>query len=91
MCHNISMKKNASVSARVIEPEVLDEHGNPIATPTPRYSQSTYRGAGFLTGFVALAVSVMVGLVGVVLMCLFVVPLLLIGRILGLQIKRFYR
>ena len=95
MCHNINMNKNETVQAEVIEPEILDESGQPIVAPgdtaAPRAHGDVYGAVGFLTGFFALAFSFVLILFGALVTVFIIAPLLLLGRILGLQIKSFRR
>lgn len=91
MCHNIHMENRHQ--AKVIEPEILDEHGLPVAQQTAARStaRSQYRGAGFLTGFFALTFTFIMLLVGALVTVFIIAPVLLLGRVLGLQIKTFRR
>ena len=96
MCHNINMKANTRVQnkiieAEIIEPEILDESGQPITTAKPSAHGNVYGHVGFLTGFFAIAFSVIMMLLGALVTIFIIVPLLLIGRLLGLQIKQLHR
>ena len=78
--------------SRVIEAEVLDENGLPVAQDIPRERVRVYQArAGFLTGFFALAFSFIMILVTAVVTVFIVLPLLLLGRVLGMQVKTFKR
>ncbi len=84
--------KNIVSTAEVIEAEVLDEEGRPVG---PEASQEQFQAhvahAGFFAGFAALAFSVIMILVMAVVMVFVVFPLMLLGRLLGMQIKTFRR
>ncbi len=85
--------KNIVSTAEVIEAEVLDEEGRPIgqessASAKPAHEQA---GASFLAGFFALAFSVLMILVMAVVTVFIVLPLMLLGRLLGMQVKTFRR
>lgn len=78
--------------SRVIEAEVLDENGLPVAQDIPRERVRVYQArAGFLTGFFALAFSFIMILVTAVVTVFIVLPFLLLGRVLGMQVKTFKR
>ncbi|MBO7237872.1 MAG: hypothetical protein J6U96_01100 [Elusimicrobiaceae bacterium] len=85
------MKENARTQAEVIEPEILDENGQPIAATKPSAHGDVYGRVGFLTGFFALAFSVVVMILGALITIFIITPLLLIGRLFGLQIKTLRR
>ena len=93
MCHNINMKENSYTQDKVIEPEILDESGQRIAAPGDPAAPRTevYRGAGVLTGFFALAFSFVMILLGALVTVFVIAPLLLLGRLLGMQVKTFHR
>ena len=95
MCHNINMKENTQAQPKIIEPEILDESGQPITVPGaqtgPRVHGDVYGHVGFLTGFFALAFSVMIMILGALVTIFIITPLLLIGRLFGLQIKSIRR
>lgn len=88
---------------QIIEAEILDEQGRPLEQekalssgigpqPHVRYTtQQTTTRAGYLTGFVALAFSVVFILLMAVLSVCIILPLSLLARILGLQIRAFRR
>lgn len=78
--------------SQVIEAEVLDENGLPVAQDMPRERVHVYQArAGFLSGFIALAFSFIIILVTAVVTVFIVLPLLLLGRVLGMQVKTFKR
>ena len=91
MCHNISMRENARTQPEVIEPEILDESGQPIAVAKPSAHGDVYGRVGFLTGFFALVLSSVIILLGALVTVFIIMPLLLIGRLFGLQIKSIHR
>ena len=88
------MRKEEQSEKQVIEAEVLDERGMPVAfaeeSKTDRGEFVAAR-AGFLTGFVALAFSFIMMLLMAVVTVFIVFPLMLLGRLLGMQIKTFRR
>lgn len=95
MCHNINMSENTRTQTQVIEPEILDENGRPIVQSAEQTGSSAhgdvYGRVGFLTGFFALAFSVVMMLLGALITIFVITPLLLLGRLLGLQIKKLHR
>ena len=92
MCHNINMEENVHVQSEIIEPEILDESGQPIAAPaTPKIHGDVYGKVGFLTGFFALAFSVILMILGALVTIFIIIPLLLIGRLFGLQVRKLRR
>lgn len=82
----------------LVEAEIIDENGNAIAPTGPaarreqiREKIHIYRQAGTWTGFVALAFSaVMMFVLAVISVCI-IIPLLLIGRIIGLSAQKLHR
>ena len=100
MCHNISMQKNSHtqrevIEAEIIEPEILDENGQSVSVPggpsAPRAHGDVYGRVGLLTGFFAIAFSCVMLILGFLVTVFIVAPLILIGRLLGLQIKKLHR
>lgn len=89
LCDNIYMEEKKS---RVIEAEVLDENGLPVAQDIPQERVRVYQArAGFLTGFFALAFSFIMILVTAAVTVFVVLPLMLLGRVLGMQVRSFRR
>ena len=84
MCHNINMTKTNS-PAKVIEPEILDEQGQVIIRQD---SMRTYSKVGALTGFFALVFSSIFLIFWAILTIFIITPVLLLGRLFGLQIHR---
>lgn len=84
-----SMRTNSTV----IEPEILDENGRPLASAEPERQEPIhiYHRAGFFAGFVALMFSVVMMLVMALVTVFIVAPILLLGRLSGMQIKTFRR
>ena len=81
-----------SAREEVVEAEVLDENGLPITSQTPREHVRVHQvRAGFLSGFFALAFSFIMILLSAVVAVFIVLPLLLLGRVLGMQTKTFRR
>lgn len=97
-------------TATVIEPEILDEQGRPLALRAAAEKETgarsgaraeaaehaasgraasihIYHRAGFLAGFIALAFTCMMMLLGALVTIFVVAPLLLLGRLIGLQVK----
>lgn len=78
---------------QVIEAEVLDEQGRPLATAhdIKRGEKTETARAGFFAGFVALCFSFVMILVMAVVTVFIVFPLLLLGRLLGMQVHSLRR
>ena len=76
----------------VIEPEILDENGKPIhAEPARDSARPQGDTGGIIGGVLVLAFGfIMTLLVAVFSICV-VLPLMLLGRLLGMQIKTFRR
>ena len=91
LCHNISMKNVKKAEQEVIEAEILDENGLPVvAGSSAKEQKRPYEvKAGFLTGFFALAFSFVMILLMAIITVFIIFPLMLLGRLLGLQIKTF--
>jgi len=86
------MNTNNPSQSKVIEAEILDENGQPIAfAQAPRAHGDVYGRVGFLTGFFALIFSFVMILLGTLVTIFILTPLLLLGRLLGLRIKHFRR
>ena len=82
------MVKNTENKTTVIEPEILDEKGKVIHKPPDRARPKGDNG-GFFGGLLVLAFGfLMTLLVGIFTVCV-VLPLMLIGKILGFQIHTF--
>ena len=77
----------------IIEPEILDENGNPIGgehTPKASARQKGDNG-GIFGGILVLAFGFIMTLLVAAFSILVVLPLMLLGRLFGLQIKTFRR
>lgn len=88
------MRKENQPKKEVIEAEILDEHGQPIMPKDPQAQGHEAFGqahAGFLTGFVALVFSFIMMLLMAVVSVFIIFPLMLLGRLLGMQVKTFRR
>lgn len=88
------MKKQTTDKKEVIEAEVLDERGVPVVLgeeDPPKREEFVGAHAGFLTGFVALAFSFVMMLLMAIVTVFIIFPLMLLGRLLGMQIKTFRR
>lgn len=82
------MVKNTTKETTVIEPEILDEKGHVIHKPADHARPKGDNG-GFFGGLLVLAFGfLMTLLVGIFTVCV-VLPLMLIGKILGFQIHTF--
>lgn len=82
-------KKELAAQNEVIEAEVLDENGRPLDEDP--HIKTAHARAGFFAGFVALAFSFIMILVMAVVTVFIVLPLMLLGRLLGMQVKTFRR
>jgi len=93
MCHNIVMQEKTPIQDQVIEPEILDENGMVVSAQDNKEipHARVYQGVGMFTGFFALAFSFIMILLGALVTVFIIAPLLLLGRILGLQIKNLRR
>lgn len=79
------MKKKQIDETAAVEAEIIDENG--VLLTGQKEPPRLQAKAGFLTGFVALAFSFIMMLLMAVFMVFIIFPLMLLGRILGLQIK----
>ncbi len=76
----------------VIEPEILDEHGRPIHEQKPSDSaRPKGDNGGLLGGVFVLAFGFIVTLFVAVFSICILLPLMLLGRLFGMQIKTFKR
>lgn len=76
----------------VIEPEVLDEHGRPIhEQKTSDSARPKGDNGGILGGVFVLAFGFIVTLFVAVFSICILLPLMLLGRLFGMQIKTFKR
>ena len=87
------MEEKTSTQTQVIEPEILDENGIVVSTQdnTEIPHSHVYQGVGMFTGFFALAFSFILILLGALITVFVIAPILLLGRILGLQVKHIRR
>lgn len=88
------MKKQEIVSAEeIVEAEVLDEHGRPVFEDERPQDSARPKGdmGGVLGGFFVLAFGFVITLFVAAFTILIVLPLMLIGRIFGMEIKHFSR
>lgn len=96
LCHNIYMKeKHTPPQEEVIEAEIIDENGLPV-TPAQedarcRAQDSARVHAHVFGGVFALAFSFIMILVMAVVTLFIIFPLMLLGKILGFQVKSFKR
>ena len=77
----------------IIEPEILDENGNPIGgEPTPKDSaRRKGDNGGIFGGILVLAFGFIMTLLVAAFSIFILVPLMLIGRVLGFQVRTFKR
>ncbi len=84
------MVKDTTQKPEIIEPEILDEKGRVINRPQDKARPKGDNG-GFFGGLLVLAFGfLMTLLVGIFTVCI-VLPLMLIGKVLGFQIKTFHK
>ncbi len=94
LCHNISMEnKNLARTEEIIEPEILDENGNPIGGEQPPKDSARQKGdtGGIFGGILVLAFGFIMTLLVAAFSIFILVPLMLIGRVLGFQVRTFKR
>ncbi|MBR2392130.1 MAG: hypothetical protein IKA93_00955 [Elusimicrobiaceae bacterium] len=84
----MNSKKNT-----VIEPEILDENSRPIEMSDCVKDSARPKGdtGGLIGGFFVLAFGFIMTLLVAVFSILVVLPLMLIGRLLGIQVRTFRR
>lgn len=77
----------------IIEPEILDENGNPIGGEHTPKDSARRKGdnGGIFGGVLVLALGFIMTLLVAVFSLLVVVPLMLIGLVLGFQVRTFKR
>jgi predicted lipid-binding transport protein (Tim44 family) len=77
----------------VIEPEIIDETGQNISPVQPAKDHARPKGdtGGLIGGFFVLAFGFIMTLLVAVFSILVVLPLMLIGRLLGIQVRTFRR
>lgn len=81
-----------STETEIIEAEVLDENGQPVETVVQTEpAEKDVARAGVFAGFVALAFSFVMILLMAVVMVFIVFPFMLLGRLLGMQVKNLRR
>lgn len=84
------MVKHTAPKPEVIEPEILDENGKVINKPTDKARPKGDNG-GFFGGLLVLAFGFLMTLiVGIFTVCV-ILPLMLIARILGFQVRTFHK
>ena len=83
-------EKEIIPTEEIIEPEILDEHGRPIHTgPAKDSARPKGDNGGIIGGVFVLAFGfIMTMLVAVFSICV-LLPLMLLGRVLGMQVKTF--
>ncbi len=85
-------RKNIQPAQEVIEPEVLDENGRPIH-PQPQRDSARPKGdtGGIIGGVFVLAFGFIVTLLVAAFSIFVLLPLMLLGRLLGMQVRTFKR
>ena len=94
LCHNINMEnKNLVRTEEIIEPEILDENGNPIGGEHMPKDSARQKGdsGGIFGGILVLAFGFIMTLLVAAFSIFVLVPLMLIGRVLGFQVRTFKR
>ena len=86
-------KSNLPTRPQVVEAEILDENGQPINDEKKRPEQARPQGdlSGVLGGILVLAFGFIMTLFVAAFSIFILLPLMLIGRVLGMEIKRFNR
>ena len=90
----VSMENKDLVrTEEIIEPEILDENGNPIGGEHTPKDSARRKGdnGGIFGGVLVLALGFIMTLLVAAFSLLVVVPLMLIGRVLGFQVRTFKR
>ena len=87
------MKREIIETEEIIEPEILDENGHPIETDDRVKDSARPKGdtGGLIGGFFVLAFGFIITMLVAVFSILVVLPLMLIGRLLGMQVRTFRR
>jgi hypothetical protein len=87
------MKREIIETEEIIEPEILDENGRPIETDDHVKDSARPKGdtGGIIGGFFVLAFGFIMTMLVAVFSILVVLPLMLIGRLLGMQVRTFRR
>ena len=85
--------KNLSRAEEIIEPEILDENGRPVGGPNQPKDSARKKGdnGGILGGILVLVLGFIMTLLVAAFSILVLAPLMLIGRILGVQVRTFKR
>ncbi len=94
LCHNIYMEEKEIVRAEeIIEPEILDENGNSVEDESRPKDSARPQGdtGGIIGGVFVLAFGFIVTLLVAAFSIFIILPLMLLGRILGLQVRTFRR
>ena len=93
LCHNIHMQEKEIIQTEeAIEPEILDENGRPIS-PEPAKDSARPKGdtGGLLGGVFVLAFGFIVTLFVAIFSSCILLPLMLLGRLFGMQVRTFRR
>ena len=85
--------KNLVRTEEIIEPEILDENGNPIGGEHTPKDSARPKGdnGGIFGGILVLAFGFIMTLLVAAFSIFILVPLMLIGRVLGFQVRTFKR
>ena len=85
--------KNLARTEEIIEPEILDENGNPIGGEQPPKDSARQKGdnGGIFGWILVLAFGFIMTLLVAAFSIFILVPLMLIGRVLGFQVRTFKR
>lgn len=82
------MKESIKTDNSVIEPEIIDENGV-VVTPQADHARPQGDTSGVLGGMAVLAVGFVMTVLVAAFTILVICPLMLLGRLLGWEIKRF--
>lgn len=74
---------------QVIEPEIIDEEGKVVEYTSNDHARPKGDNGGILGGLLTLACGFFMTILFFVFSLIVIVPAMLIGRIFGIQIKRF--
>lgn len=86
-------KKELVTSEEIVEAEVLDEHGRPVTGAEAPRDAARPKGdtGGVIGGILVLSFGFIMTLFVAAFSIFILLPLMLIGRILGMEIKRISR
>ncbi len=86
-------KQELAPAEEIVEAEVLDENGRPVFEPNAPRDRARPKGdtGGVLGGILVLSFGFIMTLFVAAFSIFILLPLMLIGRVLGMEIKRFRR